>query len=501
MEFTLCCPLEKGVPLDSPRAMFYLFPSLLRRHSVDPDRKKVIPSSSHNQRASVDGSAEQHTAFLYRNADGVPCTDPFFERLQSQTNVEDEELIFVKFFQHHQCHDCVPLSAKLVVFDSQLIVKKAFVALVHNGVRAAPLWSTKEQAVIGMITVTDFMHMLRKYYKSPMVRMDELEEHKLELWKTCLTDMSSQNRGLISISPDASLFEAIKTLIEHRVHRLPIIDPASGNVVYILTHKRILKFLFLFISDIPQPSFLKKSIKELNIGTYENIATAKPDTPIITALNIFIEKRVSALPVVDDEGKVVDIYAKFDIINLAAERTYNNLDITIKQALEHRNEWFEGVHNCKVTDSLSSVMERICKAEVHRLVVVDDANRVKGVISLSDILKSLVNKHPAIKQLEEKKSDVIMKGESPISKQNESKPVDSCEFSAPASVESDETTNSNVLSTSQNNDVSDSAKSHSCDGATENGQACSDESCLNGTTKLCKTDSNGDTKVKCEVES
>jgi CBS-domain-containing membrane protein len=35
---------------------------------------------------------------------------------------------------------------------------------------------------------------------------------------------------------------------------------------------------------------------------------------LIEALNIFVEKRISALPVVDENGKVVDIYAKFDVI-------------------------------------------------------------------------------------------------------------------------------------------------------------------------------------------
>ena len=50
--------------------------------------------------------------------------------------------------------------------------------------------------------------------------------------------------------------------------------------------------------------------------------------------------------------------------NLAAEKTYSNLDISLKQANEHRNEWFEGVHSCKQTDTLFSVMEKIVKAEV-----------------------------------------------------------------------------------------------------------------------------------------
>ena len=99
---------------------------------------------------------------------------------------------------------------------------------------------------------------------------------------------------------------------------------------------------------------------------------------------------MSALPIVDKEGRLVDIYAKFDVINLAAEKTYSNLDITLKEANQHRNEWFEGVHKCKQDESLFAVMERIVKAEVHRLVVVNDDNKVVGVISLSDILNYLV---------------------------------------------------------------------------------------------------------------
>lgn len=46
---------------------------------------------------------------------------------------EDDSLIFVKFFRFHKSYDLIPTSAKLVVFDTQLQVKKAFYALVYNG--------------------------------------------------------------------------------------------------------------------------------------------------------------------------------------------------------------------------------------------------------------------------------------------------------------------------------------------------------------------------------
>ena len=56
------------------------------------------------------------------------------------------------------------------------------------------------------------------------------------------------------------------------------------------------------MSDMPKPAFMKQNLDALGIGTYHNIAFIHPDTPIIKALSVFVERRVSALPVVDESG-------------------------------------------------------------------------------------------------------------------------------------------------------------------------------------------------------
>ncbi|XP_022645070.1 uncharacterized protein LOC111243559 isoform X2 [Varroa destructor] len=405
-------------PLPPPPPNSQNYGSLIRRHSVDPDRRRsggvhggteghhVLHTAlihrihSHNSEqsggghyASLPGSTchqLQHPAGATAQALGLASSESSIcDRIDIEDLGADETMLFVKFFRYYHCYDLIPLSAKLVVFDTQLLVKKAFFALVSNGVRAAPLWDSAQQDFVGMLTITDFIHILRKYHGSPTVRMDELEEHKIDTWRTVLTEMQ---RPLVSIGPDASLCDAITALIQQRVHRLPVIDPQTGNVLYVLTHKRILRFLFLYFYDLPHASYLDQSIQELKVGSFENIATCNPTTPLIDALKTFIERRVSALPVVDEDGKVVDIYAKFDVINLAAEKTYNNLDISVGATLEFRNQYFEGVMTCRATDSLLQVMGKIVRAEVHRLVIVDDEEHVVGIVSLSDILTFLVLK-------------------------------------------------------------------------------------------------------------
>ncbi|XP_043931162.1 5'-AMP-activated protein kinase subunit gamma-3 isoform X2 [Protopterus annectens] len=305
-----------------------------------------------------------------------------------QVTVNNDPEVYMNFMKQHHCYDAIPTSCKLVIFDTTLQIKKAFFALVANGLRAATLWDSKKQRYVGMLTITDFINFLYQYYKSPMVQIYELEEHKIETWREIY--LQSSFKHLISIPPTASLFDAVYSLIKYKIHRLPVIDPISGNVLHVLTHKRILKFLHIFGSAIPKPRFLQKNVEELGIGTFEDIAMVNENASVHTALTIFVKRRVSALPVVDGSGKVVGLYSRFDVINLAAQKSYNNLDISVKEALQRRIYCVEGIISCYSHESLETIIDRAVKEQVHRLVLVDEDNHVKGIVSLSDILQALV---------------------------------------------------------------------------------------------------------------
>ncbi|ELV10681.1 5'-AMP-activated protein kinase subunit gamma-3, partial [Tupaia chinensis] len=346
--------------------------------------------------------------------------------------------VYMHFMQEHTCYDAMATSSKLVIFDTTLEIKKAFFALVANGVRAAPLWDSKKQSFVGMLTITDFILVLHRYYRSPLVQIYEIEEHKIETWREIY--LQGCFKPLVSISPSDSLFEAVYALIKNRIHRLPVLDPVSGTVLHILTHKRLLKFLHIFVSPgpggrkgshgevsrgaegafsqgtgeggagsfqscspltatpslrkqgalLPRPSFLYRTIQDLGIGTFRDLAVVLETAPVLTALDIFVDRRVSALPVVNESGEVVGLYSRFDVIHLAAQQTYNHLDMSVGEALRQRSVCLEGVLSCQPHESLGEVIDRIAREQVHRLVLVDENQHLLGVISLSDILQALV---------------------------------------------------------------------------------------------------------------
>jgi 5'-AMP-activated protein kinase, regulatory gamma subunit len=51
---------------------------------------------------------------------------------------------------------------------------------------------------------------------------------------------------------------------------------------------------------------------------------------------------------------------------------------------------FPGIYTCSDDDGLDTIFDTIRKSRVHRLIVVDDQFRLKGVLTLSDILKYIL---------------------------------------------------------------------------------------------------------------
>ena len=72
----------------------------------------------------------------------LPRSRPLSE--SSSGSQKDPPLMI--FLKQRTCYDLIPTSSKLVVIDTLLTVKKAFYALVANGLRAAPLgWVLGEE--------------------------------------------------------------------------------------------------------------------------------------------------------------------------------------------------------------------------------------------------------------------------------------------------------------------------------------------------------------------
>jgi predicted transcriptional regulator len=49
---------------------------------------------------------------------------------------------------------------------------------------------------------------------------------------------------IVIVDPEDSLFQAVRMLHKESVHRLLVVDSVDGNALYVLTYKKILRFLY-----------------------------------------------------------------------------------------------------------------------------------------------------------------------------------------------------------------------------------------------------------------
>ena len=92
-------------------------------------------------------------AILFKDAKGVPVLQPLKSPSSSRSSSIDDDIL--NFFKCYKCYDLIPNSTKLVVLDTKLSVRKAFLALVESGVRSCPVWRSDTSSFVGRIPYKD----------------------------------------------------------------------------------------------------------------------------------------------------------------------------------------------------------------------------------------------------------------------------------------------------------------------------------------------------------
>ena len=417
----------------------------------------------------------------------------------------------LEFLQRHTAYELIPESAKVVVLDTKLPVRKAFHACYEQGITAAPLWDEHQQEFVGMLSTGDFIDIVQSLGPSLTAPIgdEELDKATIASVREERAAESGVRPGpLVSVRPEDSLHLVSLTLLQGRLAMAPVLSygpqvprgatpsatPASSKeaglgdarggagtmgagpyagvpqLLHLTNLAEVLACLVRHFRGVPSalPLF-SQPIGALPIGTWTAslggfrgsqrqpggggnpaagvdgrdpssamaaAAAASPVpallpikaiTPNSTVAEAFrLMPGCGALPVVDETGRLVDVYARSDVILLAANNTYRRVSLsefTVGQALAaaaaHTPEAqaaaqaaaaaaaaaAAGVpvppvmpapagpraHTCTRADTLRAVVEALSLPGVRRLVIVDaQTQRVEGVVSLSDVVSFLL---------------------------------------------------------------------------------------------------------------
>ena len=136
--------------------------------------------SFENSSPSPNTSRSFSAAILFKDSHtGLPVIKPLKSPSSHSASIDDDIL---NFFKCYKCYDLIPTSAKLVILDTGLSLRKAFYAMLETGVKTCPVWSSSSQTYVGLVNLTDFISVIQENYKGSLDEMEELEDQKLQDW-------------------------------------------------------------------------------------------------------------------------------------------------------------------------------------------------------------------------------------------------------------------------------------------------------------------------------
>jgi len=122
-------------------------------------------------------------------------------------------------------------------------------------------------------------------------------------------------------------------------------------------------------------------VKKSESGMIVDPITMRPNQKIREALDIMEQYRISGVPIIKSNGKLVGILTNRDL------RFETDLDLPISARMTKRN-----LVTVPVGTTLEEAKEHLKHTRVEKLLVVDDERNLKGLITIKDIEK--VRKYP-----------------------------------------------------------------------------------------------------------
>ncbi|KRZ62094.1 5'-AMP-activated protein kinase subunit gamma-2 [Trichinella nativa] len=378
--------------------------NLMHKMSIVDEDSVMEPSmkSQHSavQEAEGEGGGDILPQLRRRSRSEASASQYLVLRKMSRPNVTEvvgrlntDERPLTKILSMFTCFDLMPKQGLIVSLDTNLTIHQTLVAMLGSGALSALIWDSDRHSNVGVMTLTNLLGVM----------LNNNDDYRCWLDRSLKSWMSDPVKSaycpnldaMVTLHSNAKLIEAISLLNSSRLHRIPITDTHSGNFMYMLSIWSILKFLHQYLSTLPLPQDMYKPLDHFKFGTWENVHRAKGEDTVSDVLHVLLNNRISCLPVVQvneaEEETVLNIITKVDIVNYLVKFGWKNLrELTVNDIVNCRSSTVEGMVTCHRSVPLLLVIDLFVRQSAHRLIIVDSMKHLVGVISIADLLFSLI---------------------------------------------------------------------------------------------------------------
>lgn len=205
----------------------------------------------------------------------------------------------------------------------------------------------------------------------------------------------------ISITPQESVAQAWSMMVSHQLKALPVVNE-DLQVVGIITDEDLIARAGLqqrlSVAKQLDPETIEEEIRQLseNHQRVEDIMTrpviiTSEDTALSHAVGLMKKHHLKRIPITGKGGKLVGMLSRLDVLRQIA-----SIESTLPIATQFLTipKRVGDIMSPEVPlvveeDQIEKIIQTLLRYQSHRLIVVDDQNRVSGIISDVDIVNRI----------------------------------------------------------------------------------------------------------------
>jgi CBS-domain-containing membrane protein len=126
-----------------------------------------------------------------------------------------------------------------------------------------------------------------------------------------------------------------------------------------------------------------KTLKAADIMT-TNVVTAKKDLVLTDVIALLLRWHISAMPVVDDDNKMIGIVSEIDLVNMTFDG--NARDTTVEEVMT------TNIVSFGPEADLADMVHSFSKNHLRRVPIVK-GGKVVGIVSRRDILREMLRRY------------------------------------------------------------------------------------------------------------
>jgi len=269
-------------------------------------------------------------------------------------------------------------------------VSVAFEKLIEERILSLPVYLGRGKYG-SSVDIIDIVHYVLNAASDEDVRAGRLDG--VLNAKTCeeIANISGRN-AFLPVEQEMPLARAIELMSKKKknAHRISVID-AGGELLHILTQSQVLRFLYQNLDQFPD--IKNKSVADLHL-VKRDVLTVTPNDQVKSAFEKMLTNHVSALAIVNEEGKPIGNFSATDLKLIGMDGDlFAKMLGTVGEFKQHIP--VDGVVaqliSVTMDTPLDKVIQQFVVARVHRVYIIDpETQNLQGIISLGDLLSIFV---------------------------------------------------------------------------------------------------------------